>query len=222
MALIAFVVTFFYVRQQLRWSHYVERLHMEPGIILASEQSHWNSFNVVGLRDPLAADPEQLLLRYKLDPDKVTSRWEPYSSLDPVYATARKMLNSKDTIDQQVIRFGVNSSKLDPAEVAKIDVLAAQIAFLRRQATMMNSPAITIEITGHTDRSGQEAANTLLSERRAGEVRKALTDRGVPAEMLSVQGVGASHPAGQSDSYLDELNRRVTLHVNLPPFGVNR
>jgi outer membrane protein OmpA-like peptidoglycan-associated protein len=223
LALIIFAATFFYVRQQMRWSRYVERLHQEPGIILASEEHHWNSFDVVGLRDPLAVDPELLLLRYRLDPDKVTSRWEPYSSLDPVYATARKMLNGKDSIEQQVIRFGVNSSKLDPSEVAKIDVLAAQIAFLRRQATMMNAPAITIAITGHTDRSGQETANALLSQRRAEEVRQALVDRGVPVEMFSVQGVGASKPAGsQSESYLDELNRRVTVHVELPPIRVRQ
>ncbi len=223
LALIVFAATFFYARQQMRWSRYVERLHQEPGIILASEESHWNSFNVVGLRDPLAVDPELLLRRYKLDPDKVTSRWEPYSSLDPVYATARKMLNSKDSIEQQVIRFAVNSSKLDPSEVAKVDVLAAQIAFLRRQAAMMNSPRVTITITGHTDRSGQEAANALLSQRRAEEVRQALVDRGVPMEMFSVQGVGASKPAGsQSESYLDELNRRVTVHVNLPPIRIRQ
>ena len=223
LALIVFAITFFYVRQQLRWSRYVERLHQEPGIILASEEHHWNSFDVVGLRDPLAIDPELLMLRYKIDPDKVTSRWEPYSSLDPVYATARKMLNSKDSIEQQVIRFSVNSSKLDPSEVAKIDMLAAQIAFLRRLATMMNAPKVTILITGHTDRSGQEAANALLSQRRAEEVQKALVDRGVPLETFSVQGVGASKPAGsQAESYLDELNRRVTIHVQLPPIRIRQ
>ncbi len=86
----------------------------------------------------------------------------------------------------------------------------------------MNAPKITISITGHTDRSGQEAANALLSQRRAEEVRKALVDRGVPAEMFRVQGVGASRPAGQTDSFLDDLNRRVTLHVELPPLAVRR
>lgn len=222
LVLIIGAVAFFYVRQQMRWNRYVDRLHQEPGIILASEERHWNSFNVVGLRDPLAVDPELLLLRYKLDPDKVTSRWEPYSSLDPVYATARRMLTIKDSIEQQVIRFAVASSKLDPSEVAKIDVLAAQVSFLRRQAVAMNAPKITISITGHTDRSGQEAANALLSQRRAEEVRKALVDRGVPAEMFIVQGVGASRPAGQTDSFLDDLNRRVTLHVELPPLAVRR
>ena len=215
-------ITFFYERQQLRWRRYVEHLRAEPGIILASEESHWNSFSVVGLRDPLALDPERLLQRSGLDPEKVASRWEPYSSLDPVFATDRKLLNSKDAIEQQVIRFGVASSKLESSELAKIDVLAAQLAFIRRQSAGM-TPGVTIEITGHTDRSGQEAANALLSQRRAEEVRKALVERGVPSDMLGVEGVGATRPAlAQSDSYLEDLNRRVTIHVQLPPLQVNQ
>jgi outer membrane protein OmpA-like peptidoglycan-associated protein len=220
-AIVLFTALFFYVRQQRRWSHYVERLRAEPGIILASEERHWNSFSVVGLRDPLALDPDLLLQHSGINPEKVTSRWEPYSSLDPVFATARKLLNSKDAIEQQVIRFGANSSRLDPSELAKIDVLAAQMVFLRRQAGAAST--ISIEITGHTDRTGQETANALLSQRRAEEVRKALVERGVPANMLDVEGVGASRPAmAQSDSYLEDLNRRVTIHVNLPPLKVNR
>ena len=222
LALLVFGMTFFHVRQQLRWNRYVEHLRAEPGIILASEESHWNSFSAVGLRDPLALDPDALLQRSGIDPEKVTSRWEPYSSLDPVFATARKLLNSRDAIEQQVIRFSVNSSKLEPSELAKVDVLAAQIVFLRRQALGIAS-TITVEITGHTDRTGQETANALLSQHRAEEVRKALVERGVPSDMLRVEGVGASRPAmAQSDSYLEDLNRRVTVQVNLPPLQVKR
>jgi OOP family OmpA-OmpF porin len=220
LSLLIFAITFFHVRQQLRWDRYVEHLRAEPGIILASEESHWNSFSAVGLRDPLALDPELLLSRSGIDPEKVTSRWEPYSSLDPAFANARKLLNSKDSIEQQVIRFPVASWKLEPTELAKIDVLAAQIAYLHRQAVGITS-GITVEITGHTDRTGQEAANALLSQHRAEEVRKALVERGVPSDMLAVQGVGASRPAmAQSDSYLEDLNRRVTLQVNLPQLKV--
>jgi outer membrane protein OmpA-like peptidoglycan-associated protein len=215
-------IGFFLVRQQIRWNRYLEQLRGEPGVILASAESHWNSFSVVGLRDPLAADPDALLQRTGIDPEKVNSRWEPYSSLDPVFATARKLLNSKDSIEQQVIRFTVASPKLESSELAKIDVLAAQLSFVRRQAAGITSP-IAIEIIGHTDRSGQEAANTLLSQKRAEEVRKALVERGVPSNMLRVKGVGASRPAlAESDSYLEDLNRRVTIHVNLPPLAVKQ
>ncbi len=207
---------FFYERQQLRWKHYVERLHSEPGIILTSDESHWNSFAVVGLRDPLSVDPEELLHTSGVDPAKVRSRWEPYSSLDPVFASDRRLLNSKDAIEQQVIRFALNSSKLDSSELSKLDVLAAQIAFMRRQSAGM-AQKITVEIVGHTDRTGQETANALLSQHRAEAVRKSLTDRGIAPDMLISEGVGASRPeSSDSDSYLEDLNRRVTLHVNLP------
>ncbi len=222
LSLLVFAVTFVHVRQQLRWDRYVEHLRAEPGIILTSEESHWNSFSAVGLRDPLALDPDLLLSRSGIDTDKVTSRWEPYSSLDPVFATARKLLNSRDAIEQQVIRFSMNSSKLEPSELAKVDVLAAQITFLSRQANGVTS-SISVEITGHTDRTGQETANALLSQHRAEEVRKTLVERGVPASMLGVEGVGATRPAmANSDSYLEDLNRRVTVRVNLPPLKVKQ
>ncbi|HWR17488.1 MAG TPA: OmpA family protein [Terriglobales bacterium] len=212
--------SFYLIRQRMRWNAYVERLSREPGIILASEQRGWNSYSVVGLRDPLAADPEVLLKESGVNPEKVHSRWEPYSSLDPTFATARKLLNTRDAIEQQVIRFAVSSSTLDAAELAKLDMIQAQISFLARQAKSMSSP-VTIQITGHTDRSGQELANALLSQRRAEEVRKALIARGMPPELLTVQGVGATRPAeSQSDSYLEDLNRRVTFSVNLPSLKV--
>lgn len=220
LALLICAVTFFYVRQQSRWARYVERLRREPGIILASEQSGWNSFSVVGLRDPLALDPEALLQRSGVDPVKVTSRWEPYSSLDPTFATARKLLTTRDAIEQQVVRFGLNAATLEPSEVAKIDVISAQISFLRRQA--LGAAQVTVEITGHTDKSGDELKNAQLSARRAGEVRTALVNRGVPRELLVSQGVGATVSGKQSDSYLEDLDRRVTFRVTLPPIKVAR
>ncbi len=47
-------------------------------------------------------------------------------------------------------------------------------------------------ISGHSDKSGEEFANLILSARRADVVKKALVDRGIPAERLQIVAVGAA------------------------------
>lgn len=51
-----------------------------------------------------------------------------------------------------------------------------------------------IEITGHTDKIGSEAYNLGLSERRAQAVRDYLVSKGLPADAISTQGIGAAQP----------------------------
>lgn len=51
-----------------------------------------------------------------------------------------------------------------------------------------------VEIGGHTDPSGDQAENDRLARLRAEAVRDALVAQGVPADMLTVRGYGASRP----------------------------
>ena len=51
-----------------------------------------------------------------------------------------------------------------------------------------------IQITGHTDRIGAEGYNQALSERRAQAVRDYLVSKGLPADAISTQGLGAAKP----------------------------
>lgn len=51
-----------------------------------------------------------------------------------------------------------------------------------------------IQITGHTDRIGAESYNQGLSERRAQAVRDYLVSKGLPADAISTQGLGAAKP----------------------------
>jgi len=222
LAILLIAVGVYEFRQANRWNRYIARLRAEPGIVLTSAESHWTGYSIVGLRDPLAVDPDEVLQQFGLDPARVETRWEPYSSLDPAFSTARKLLSGKEAIEQQVIRFGLNSAKLDPPELAKLDNVQSQLLTLQHQAAG-ESHKVTVQVVGHTDRTGQETANRLLSQRRAEAVVNALVERGVPANMISAAGVGASHPARfESDTYLEDLNRRVTFTVNLPPLKKSR
>lgn len=67
-------------------------------------------------------------------------------------------------------------------------------------------PELTIEIGGHTDSDGPEAANRTLSERRAQAVKTYLIERGISAERLVTVGYGESRPVVSNDT--DEGKRR--------------
>lgn len=72
-----------------RWSSHVERLRATPGIVVTDAGEHDGKFMVAGLRDPLAADPAQLLRQSGIDPARVQSRWQPYQALEPEFVLQR-------------------------------------------------------------------------------------------------------------------------------------
>jgi outer membrane protein OmpA-like peptidoglycan-associated protein/outer membrane protein W len=66
-----------------------------------------------------------------------------------------------------------------------------------------------VSVVGHTDRSGADAYNVQLSDRRATAVREELVRRGVPASTIAVEGRGESAPAvATPDGVREPLNRR--------------
>ncbi|MGZ8997192.1 MAG: OmpA family protein, partial [Rhodospirillales bacterium] len=73
-------------------------------------------------------------------------------------------------------------------------------------------PAGTImEIGGHTDTSGNPAANLTLSQQRAEAVRNTLIDLGVTGDMLSAKGYGDTQPLASNDTPEGRFqNRRIT------------
>jgi OOP family OmpA-OmpF porin len=71
-----------------------------------------------------------------------------------------------------------------------------------------------ITATGHTDTSGPEAYNMALSLRRANAVKDALVRNGVPAQAISVVGMGEKGllvPTG--DNVREPQNRRVEIVI---------
>jgi outer membrane protein OmpA-like peptidoglycan-associated protein len=87
---------------------------------------------------------------------------------------------------------------------------APQLDELRRAIT----PASDIQITGHTDTTGDAASNDKLSLDRAVEVRAALAAEGIPVGAARVTGRGErelSVPTG--DGVSEPANRRVEVIV---------
>ncbi len=80
---------FISIRDRLRWNDYLNRLQAQPGIVVVKAERNIGGYFISGLRDPLAADPAQILAATPLDPAKVDSRWQPYQDLSPPLIEAR-------------------------------------------------------------------------------------------------------------------------------------
>lgn len=83
-----------------RWSAYLERLNMEPGVVVVTSEKQQGKRFVRGLRDPLAVDPALLLQEVGIDPANVVSQWEPYQALHPqfILTRAKAILSPPDSI----------------------------------------------------------------------------------------------------------------------------
>src|SRR5680860_352792 len=69
-----------------------------------------------------------------------------------------------------------------------------------------------IQIEGHTDSSGSDSYNQLLSERRAGSVRDFLLNQGIESKRTRAVGYGERYPIASNDNAAGrEQNRRVEL-----------
>ncbi|MFN8276886.1 MAG: OmpA family protein [Chitinophagales bacterium] len=101
--------------------------------------------------------------------------------------------------------FSSNSYTLLDASKSELNTL---IDLLNKNATLK------IEIGGHTDNSGLEKDNLLLSEQRAKAVYDFLISKGISAERLSYKGFAATHPiADNATAEGRQKNRRTEFKV---------
>ena len=79
---------------------------------------------------------------------------------------------------------------------------------------MNNNMTIHIEISGHTDNSGNEANNLRLSGARAKSVADYLIGKGINKERIKIKGYGSSQPIAENKSEEGRAkNRRVEFKI---------
>jgi outer membrane protein OmpA-like peptidoglycan-associated protein len=77
------------IYQRREWSQYADALRREPGITVTSFGKSGGKWQIRGVRDPLAAKPEDLLARAGLDPSKADFELAPVYSLDDAIVLKR-------------------------------------------------------------------------------------------------------------------------------------
>ncbi len=86
---------------------------------------------------------------------------------------------------------------------------------INRVSRVLNQyPDTSIQVAGHTDSTGTEEFNKVLSENRADNVKNALVGQGVNPGRISTLGFGESAPiADNSNEGGRQLNRRVVITI---------
>jgi outer membrane protein OmpA-like peptidoglycan-associated protein len=137
--------------------------------------------------------------------------------LSPELNPGRLAFNqAKSQIESAVVKFPVASAALLPAESRSLRNLLGNIESLMHSAESLHQ-SVTLEVLGHTDSTGAEAANLDLSQRRADRVALELGQLGVPERVLRARGVGTTNPLRTEDKEENrQFNRSATFRVNSP------
>jgi len=99
------------------------------------------------------------------------------------------------------IQFDVGSDKIRPESMNMVKQVAA---------TLKKTDTLKLRIEGHTDSTGNAAANMDLSKRRAESVKKALVDLGIGDDRLTTGGFGDTRPLASNKTPKGRAeNRRV-------------
>jgi outer membrane protein OmpA-like peptidoglycan-associated protein/uncharacterized protein YidB (DUF937 family) len=117
--------------------------------------------------------------------------------------TAQDLISA---LNLNVINFATGSAQIPVDEQAFLNKVAIAIKA---------APAgTTLEIRGHTDNSGDAAANMTLSQQRADAVRNYLIQQGVDPAMLTAKGYGDTQPVGSNDTDEGKFrNRRIEFAI---------
>jgi OOP family OmpA-OmpF porin len=122
----------------------------------------------------------------------------------PVDATVCQQLFT-DLLGKGKIHFSAGRASIDPDSAGLLDRLIE---------TALRCPTANIEVAGHTDSDGEDAANQALSEKRAQAVADYLVKAGLPANRFTAVGYGSAQPIASNDTEDGKAqNRRIEFTV---------
>ena len=102
-------------------------------------------------------------------------------------------------------------------ESGKAEIVVDSAGLLDRLIeTALRCPNTNIEIAGHTDTDGDEAANQALSEKRAQAVTDYLVKAGLPANRFTAVGYGSTQPIAGNDTDQGKAQLRKYLDLASP------
>ena len=141
MLLFAAAYGFRWWRDNSLWQGYIEQLQAQPGIVVTESGRRDNKFLVMGMRDPLAADPKAILRQYGIGAGRVTSQWTPYEALEPKFVLQR-LTASLDP--PSTITMAVDGNRI----VAKGSAPAAWLERAQFAARTMPAGAPALDLSG--------------------------------------------------------------------------
>lgn len=118
-------------------------------------------------------------------------------TLVPIEVNAVGVLNN--------LFFDTGKSEVRPDSYPELD---------RMVLTFNENPGLVLEIGGHTDNVGTDAANIKLSQERADSVREYMIGKGIEPDRVQSKGYGEAKPKATNDTEEGrQINRRVEFKV---------
>lgn len=142
------------------------------------------------------------------DETNISANTEEIKPLETRPDSIPKVLSPKlgETITLKNIFFEINKSELLPKSFFELDKLVQYLT---------TSSNTTIKISGHTDNTGNEDQNKILSEARAKSVAEYLIAKGIEKRRISFIGYGGTKPIATNDTDNGkQQNRRVEFVIN--------
>lgn len=131
---------------------------------------------------------------------------EPPPAPPPAPGPPPRVEEPKPTVVLEPIFFPPNKTTITPLAARSLD---------RVGATLKEHPQLKVEIGGHTDASGPEQVNRIVSEKRALSAKRYLQDKfGIEEHRLVTKGYGSTKPI--ADNKTEEgraQNRRVEFRM---------
>jgi outer membrane protein OmpA-like peptidoglycan-associated protein len=153
------------------------------------------------------ADANEISVFFRYPPVEPVRR---VYSIDEVKRSAR-LRDSVRRLEISNLNFASGSAELSRNQANGLERLATAM-----QDLLDNNPGETFLIEGHTDAKGSTNANLLLSDKRASNVARILTQfYGIPPENLATQGYGEQFLKVNTQRAEPE-NRRVTVRRITP------
>ena len=132
----------------------------------------------------------------------------PFSDTKQKYEIGLREIKRDLVLQLRNIQFEYNSASL----------LESSYEELGKVIRLLNdNPALTIELSAHTDDLGTDKYNDKLSQRRGEEVTKYLVKHGIDASRVTSVGYGKRKPLVPNDS---EENRAINRRVEFKVIGI--
>lgn len=175
------------------WQGYVGRLQAQPGIVITESGRHDGKFQVAGLRDPLAIDPQSVMRQTGIDPARVDTRWAPYEALDPAFVLKRL----RTSLDPPS---GVTLAIAGDRIVAQGSAPARWLERARTVGWMLPAGAPSLDLSG-VKNADDEAFAKLIAD--VGKLREAIQSNNIHFAY------GVPLPAPGQDGILDQVAKEL-------------
>jgi outer membrane protein OmpA-like peptidoglycan-associated protein/uncharacterized membrane protein YeaQ/YmgE (transglycosylase-associated protein family) len=140
-------------------------------------------------------------------PDGVTLQLPESSFLNTIYRYLSDTTATKSRV------FPFEGLEFDDAKIRTLPDTETAVTNLSKLIHAF--PSVTMRIEGHTDASGDPAADQKLSLARAESVKDMLVKAGVPANRITTAGLGSEHQVATNDTPEGRArNRRIELSLS--------